>query len=98
VSAPGAAPGDRVRVRATAEGRVQGVWYRESCRRRADELGVVGDVRNTAAGTVEIDAQGTRAAVEALLTWARQGPPAARVTGLRVEDLPPREVTDFRVR
>ena len=97
MSIAGPVPGDQVRVRATVEGRVQGVWYRESCRRRAVELGVAGDVRNTMAGTVEIDAQGRRSAVEALLGWARQGPPAARVTGVRIDDLPLHEVTGFHV-
>jgi acylphosphatase len=86
-----------VRVRATVSGRVQGVWYRESCRRRADELGVAGEVRNTMDGTVEIEAEGTRDAVDALLRWARQGPPAAVVTAMQVEDLPVRDDTGFRV-
>jgi acylphosphatase len=95
---PGARSDGHVRVRATVSGRVQGVWYRESCRRRAEELGVSGEVRNTAAGTVEIEAQGARAAVEALLGWAREGPPAARVTGLTVVDLPLGEDAGFRVR
>lgn len=93
----GPPPGDRVRVRATVTGRVQGVWYREGCRRQAEALGVTGAVRNTASGTVEIEAQGPRAAVEALLRWARDGPPAARVTSLTVVDLPLQEDAGFRV-
>jgi acylphosphatase len=97
VTAAGPAPGGQVRVRAVVTGLVQGVWYRESCRREAVALGVTGEVRNTARGTVEIEAQGTRAAVDALLRWAQVGPPAARVTHLAVEDLPPREESGFRV-
>lgn len=93
----GPAPGSQVRVRAVVSGRVQGVWYRESCRREAVALGVTGEVRNTASGAVEIEAQGTRAAVDALLRWAQVGPPAARVTHLTVEDLPPQEEAGFRV-
>lgn len=93
----GPAPGSQVRVRAVVSGRVQGVWYRESCRREAVALGVTGEVRNTASGAVEIEAQGTRAAVDALLRWAQAGPPAARVTHLTVEDLPPQEEAGFRV-
>lgn len=78
-----------VRVHAVAVGRVQGVWYRDSCRQQADRLGLVGQVRNAADGTVEIDAQGPRAAVDALLDWARIGPPRAQVRQLRVEDRAP---------
>ena len=89
MTAAGRPPGDVVRVRAVASGRVQGVWYRESCRREADRLGLAGEVRNTAAGTVEIEVQGPRPAVDALLTWARTGPPAAHVTSLAIEDLTP---------
>jgi acylphosphatase len=97
VTGAGPAPGGQVRVRAVVSGRVQGVWYRESCRREAVTLGVTGEVRNTASGSVEIEAQGTRAAVDALLRWAQVGPPAARVAQLTVEDLPPRDEAGFRV-
>jgi acylphosphatase len=89
VTHAGHVPGDIVRVRAVVSGRVQGVWYRESCRREAERLGVSGAVRNTAAGTVEIEAQGPRAAVDALLSWARRGPARAEVHGLEIDDLVP---------
>jgi len=97
VTDAGRAPGDGVRVRAVVSGRVQGVWYRQSCRRQAEALGVTGEVRNTASGTVEIEAQGPRPAVDALLRWAQVGPSAARVTQVTVEDLPLREDAGFRV-
>jgi acylphosphatase len=78
-----------VRVRALVTGRVQGVWYRESCRREAELLGVTGWVRNRPDGRVEIEAEGPRPAVDELLAWARQGPPLARVETLALEDLAP---------
>jgi acylphosphatase len=90
-------PGGRVRVRALVSGRVQGVWFRETCRREADRLGVAGWVRNTADGSVEIEAEGERTAVEALLGWAGRGPERADVTDLTVADLPPRGETGFVV-
>jgi acylphosphatase len=94
----GAPPeGGRVRVRAVVSGRVQGVWYRESCRREADRLGVAGSVRNRADGTVEIEAEGQRPAVDALLAWAGRGPDRARVVGVKVEDVPPQGQHGFRV-
>jgi acylphosphatase len=60
-------------------GRVQGVWFRESMRREAERLGVAGWVRNRPDGSVEAVVQGTAAAVDALVEWARTGPPQARV-------------------
>jgi acylphosphatase len=47
-----------IRVRAIAEGIVQGVGYRDRVRRVAHRLGVVGWVRNSPDGTVELEAQG----------------------------------------
>jgi len=61
------------------EGRVQGVWFRESMRREAERLGVTGWVRNLPDGSVEAVVQGTVEAVDALLVWSRTGPPMARV-------------------
>jgi acylphosphatase len=60
-------------------GRVQGVWFRESMRREAERLGVSGWVRNRPDGSVEAVAQGAPEAVDALVEWARIGPPQARV-------------------
>lgn len=78
-----------VRVRAVVSGRVQGVWYRESCRREADRLGVVGWIRNRPDGRVELEAEGPRPAVDELLSWARIGPPQAVVDSLAITDLAP---------
>jgi acylphosphatase len=87
------------RVRAVVSGRVQGVWYRAYTRDKAVEVGVGGYVRNLLDGTVEIVAEGEAAEVDALLAWARQGPPAAEVTGVVVDELEPGEgFRDFQVR
>jgi acylphosphatase len=49
-----------VRYRVVVTGRVQGVWFRESCREHAERLGVSGWVRNRADGAVEIEVEGAR--------------------------------------
>lgn len=87
-----------VRYRVVVTGRVQGVWYRESCRRAADELGVHGWVRNRADGAVEAAVEGPPAAVDRLLAWMRTGPP--RATVVRVDPRPedPAGDRDFVVR
>ena len=87
-----------VRRRLRVTGRVQGVWYRESCREVADRLGVGGSVRNRADGSVEVIAEGPPQEVEALVAWCRSGPPAAEVTGVEVVDEEPEGLVGFRVR
>lgn len=76
-------------------GRVQGVWYRESMRLEAERLEVTGWVRNTRSGAVEAMAQGDEAAVKALIAWAREGPPAARVENVEITPAEG-DFTDFR--
>ncbi len=77
------------RVRAIVSGRVQGVSYRASTASEARRLGVVGWVRNRPDGTVELEAEGDPDRVSRLLAWCREGPPAARVEGVAVEELSP---------
>jgi acylphosphatase len=76
------------RVRAIVSGRVQGVGFRASMAHQARAGGLTGWVRNQLDGSVAFEAQGPDAAVAAVLAWCRQGPPAARVTGVVAEVLP----------
>jgi acylphosphatase len=71
---------DNIRVRLIIEGRVQGVWFRESTRKEADRLGVQGWVRNRREGSVEVVAEGSEENVKKLVSWCHLGPPSARVT------------------
>lgn len=74
----------RVTRHLVIRGRVQGVWYRESMRQQAERLGVTGWVRNRRDGSVEAMLQGEEAAVESLIAWAWQGPPAAEVSDITI--------------
>lgn len=72
-------------VQVVVTGEVQGVSFRESCRREAEARGVTGWVRNTDSGTVEALFAGTGDAVEAMIDWCRTGPPAAEVASVHAE-------------
>ncbi len=76
--------GETVRRRVLVSGRVQGVWFRESCEREARALGVKGWVRNLSDGRVEAAFEGTAVAIERMVAWCRVGPSRARVTGVDV--------------
>jgi acylphosphatase len=93
----GAAP-DRIRYRVLVTGRVQGVWYRDSCRREAVANGVGGWVRNNGDGSVEAAVEGPREAVERLVAWMRVGPPRAQVDAVHVRTEDPLGETYFAVR
>ncbi len=75
-----------VRRRVVVRGRVQGVFFRDTCRQQAEDAGVRGWVRNRADGSVEAVFEGAEPAVERLVRWARQGPPQAEVEGMEVYD------------
>jgi acylphosphatase len=86
-----------LRLRIT--GRVQGVGFRYAMREAATRRGVRGWVRNRGDGSVEALVQGEAGAVEALVAWARSGPPGAQVTRLEraaADDEPPHAGFELR--
>ncbi len=66
-------------------GRVQGVGFRQSVVRQAQQSGIGGWVRNLPDGTVEVLAVGERDALDKLLNWLNQGPPGAYVIQVEAE-------------
>ena len=89
---------EAVRYRVVVQGYVQGVWFRQSCRRLAVDLGLAGWVRNRADGTVEAVFEGPEEDVAKAVAWCRIGPPAAEVTGIEVVEEPPTGSSGFSVR
>jgi len=89
----------RVRAHLLVWGRVQGVFFRANMRRVATSNGVSGWVRNLPDGrTVEAVLEGEKEAVDRVICWALNGPPAARVEGLKVEYMEPEgETGGFRI-
>ncbi len=68
------------------EGRVQGVWFRESTRQQAEGLGITGHAINCADGSVEVLACGEPEALGRLAKWLHRGPPMAQVRSVTESD------------
>lgn len=75
----------KISRRLRIHGRVQGVYFRESMRQRAEQLNLTGWVRNRSDGSVEALVQGEATAVDAMLEWAHRGSDSARVVRVDVE-------------
>ena len=88
---------ERVRVRVVAEGRVQGVYFRQSTVGEARRLGVDGWVRNLPDGRVEAVFEGEPAAVAQAVAFVREGPPRALVTAAEEFWEEPRGERGFRI-
>ena len=78
-------------------GKVQGVYYRQSTKEKAQQLGVTGTVQNLRNGDVLIMATGTDDQLVQLVNWCRQGPPRAVVTNIQVEVKDTRSFSGFTI-
>jgi acylphosphatase len=78
-------------------GRVQGVFFRDSTRRRAAEHGVAGLARNLPDGRVEVVLEGPADAVAAVVAWLHDGPPHADVHSVELTDEPVEGLRGFWV-
>jgi acylphosphatase len=87
-----------IRRRVVVHGSVQGVFFRDSTRRRAQQHGIAGWVRNNWDGTVEAVFEGDEDAVERLVSFCREGPRGARVDRVEVADEEPEGLAGFDVR
>jgi acylphosphatase len=86
------------RRRVVVQGHVQGVFFRETTRRRALSVGVAGWVRNTPDGSVEAVFEGERDAVDRLVAFVQDGPRGARVDWIDVVSEDPEGLDGFVVR
>jgi acylphosphatase len=78
-------------------GRVQGVFFRQSAREKAFNLGIMGTVRNCEDDSVEIIATGTKEQLDKLIQWCRVGPPRAEVTDVTSQELSLQEFRNFSI-
>jgi acylphosphatase len=90
---------ESIRRRVVVHGRVQGVFFRDSTRERADAEGVAGWACNRGDGAVEVVLEGPAEAVERVLAFLREGPRRARVESVDVlEDGRPEGLHRFEIR
>jgi acylphosphatase len=89
---------EAVRRRVIVRGRVQGVWFRDSTRQRAEAHGVSGWVRNRSDGAVEALLEGPPDAVDRVIRFLETGPSRADVQQTEVQDEPPEGLTGFQIR
>jgi acylphosphatase len=87
-----------MRRRVVVHGAVQGVFFRDTTRRRAEQHGLVGWVRNNPDGTVEAVFEGMEADVERLVRFAHDGPSGARVERVEVFEEEPESLSGFSIR
>ena len=88
----------RIRRRVVVNGRVQGVFFRDSVRERAREHGVAGWVTNRSDGAVEAVLEGSPEDVDRMLEFVRTGPPHAQVHDVEVSEEPLEGLSGFSVR
>jgi acylphosphatase len=77
---------------------VQGVFFRDTARRRAEAAGVAGWIRNTPDGAVEAVFEGEPDAVEEMVEFCRHGPSRAEVASVEVVEEQPQDLSGFEVR
>lgn len=78
-------------------GTVQGVFYRQSTKEKALELGIDGIVKNLPDGNVFILATGTNEQLDQLVQWCKRGPGNAQVTSVNVEKMEVQEYFGFTI-
>lgn len=85
-------------VRITVTGRVQGVYYRQSAKEKADQLGITGTVQNNPDRTVTIIATGDEAALALFKDWCKTGPPRAVVSALKADAVTLEHYDKFQIK
>jgi len=79
-------------------GRVQGVFFRASCKNKADRHAVTGWVRNLPDGRVEGMASADPVSLASFQDWLKQGPEMARVLKIDISEHSLQEFDQFEIR
>lgn len=78
-------------------GKVQGVFYRASCLKKAEALGLKGEVKNTADGSVYVHCEGDEKIIPEFAEWCKRGPMGAVVKNFNMQEVEPKGYTQFKI-
>jgi acylphosphatase len=84
-------------IKIKVEGRVQGVFFRQSTQEKASQLGIKGTVKNCDDDSVEIIATGTKEQLDKLVAWCWEGPPKADVINVTTQELSLQQFYNFSI-
>ena len=82
----------------TVTGQVQGVFFRQTTKEKADKLGIKGTVENKEDESVGIIATGPKEQLDELVKWCHEGPPRAKVEKVLVQKIPLQEFYSFSIK
>lgn len=85
-------------IRLTIHGKVQGVGFRYYTQQKAQELNLEGWVKNQPDGTVYVETEGKKQAIESFIDWCKMGPAMAQVRLVQQQEIPLQGYTEFKVR
>lgn len=84
-------------VQIQVNGKVQGVWFRASTQRKANELNIKGIVKNLPNGDVYIEAKGEENALGDFVKWCHQGSDHSRVDNVTISKIKEKSFEDFKI-
>ncbi len=85
-------------VHLVIKGKVQGVFYRATAKKEADQWGITGWVKNTDEGNVEIIASGSQPHLQQFIEWCRKGPSRAQVSDVVITEIEEGKFDEFTVK
>ncbi len=84
-------------VHLMVKGKVQGVFYRATAKKMADETGITGWVKNTPDDCVEIVASGSQQGLQQFIEWCKRGPARAKVSEVKVKKMDEENFGEFTI-
>lgn len=84
-------------VHLVISGRVQGVFFRATAQQVAEKMQIMGWIKNTPDGEVEVLAEGSEEQVNQFIGWCKTGPPKARVISVDITEKEFQNLSRFRV-
>lgn len=78
-------------------GKVQGVFFRQSIKEKAEKLDLMGFVQNKPDGSVYIEIEGEGAVLNNFLKWCRQGSDFSKVEKIEIQESSIKNFENFQI-